>query len=1012
MLEVKNLSKIYKATVKNGVDTKALDNVSLTFPDKGMVFLLGKSGSGKSTLLNVCGGLDSPTSGEIIVKGKSSKSFSQSDFDSYRNTFIGFIFQEYNILNEFSVEDNIALALELQGKPKDKKVIAELLEQVDLSGFAKRKPNTLSGGQKQRIAIARALVKSPEIIMADEPTGALDSNTGKQVFDTLKKLSADKLVIVVSHDRDFAELYGDRIIELKDGQILSDVSKTEQQQTALSDSISALDGVLCIKQGATLKESDFEQIKRFLAETKSDVIIAKDAKDVSTFKKAAHITEDGAKEYFADTDESKLDIKQYTPADSKFIRSKLPLRHASKIGVSSLKNKPFRLILTILLCTVAFVLFGLLSTLTFYNSESMFKQTLSDSNREYVTLQKNYLATLQHYEHGELLNEYESFNSTNFSKEDIEKLKGTFGNDIFGAYGAQWQSINFNVRSGSSSYWNCSASAIAYVPESNSFRNKIMIGNYPENNGEICISTYIAESLINSKVTTPEGEVIDASSPADLVGKTVLFANEKYKIVGIFDCGQIDPKYETLKDGTNENYSLLNSFENYIADGLFRLVLVAEDDFEKISKNMGGNGSMESYDTRAFITKTFPNLKNENEDNVMHEEYPSGYYYNASNLASSSIMFFSSSKSSLSNHDALITQSEWVSLLYNVYSRRYQELDQSLVRPEYDPENFEKYEEEMKRIEEALNEYRKLEEKIQLLMIGSKQEIDPETGKILSTTPLTEDERSALIKELMAEFGDELLTVEITPADSSNLKVGDPTLYTVVGIVLDNESYSSAFISESEFNRLWKAQRDTLDYYSTSKTDYVAKNLTSYSTIYAPFSSTEVEKTYLWGLYSNEEYDENASRISISGRYISELQMMDEMVKSLSQVFLYVGLVFALFAILLFSNFISTSISQKKREIGILRAVGARGADVFKIFFSESFVIAFICSLISTAGTAVLCSVLNTTMAAEMGASIFVFGPFSIAIIIGTALITAILATFVPVWLAARKKPVESIRAL
>ena len=262
MLEVKNLSKIYKSTVKNGVDTKALDDVSLSFPDKGMVFLLGKSGSGKSTLLNVCGGLDAPTSGEIIVKGKSSKSFSQSDFDSYRNTFVGFIFQEYNILNEFSVEDNIALALELQGKPKDKKAIAALLDEVDLSGFAKRKPNTLSGGQKQRIAIARALVKSPEIIMADEPTGALDSSTGKQVFDTLKKLSRDKLVIVVSHDRDFAELYGDRIIELKDGKILSDISKTEQTQTAITDSISEIDGVLCIKQGASLSERDFSEIKK------------------------------------------------------------------------------------------------------------------------------------------------------------------------------------------------------------------------------------------------------------------------------------------------------------------------------------------------------------------------------------------------------------------------------------------------------------------------------------------------------------------------------------------------------------------------------------------------------------------------------------------------------------------------------------------------------------------------------------------------------------------------------
>ena len=144
MLEVIHLTKLYKT--KGGADVRALDDVSLRFPEKGMVFLLGRSGSGKSTLLNVCGGLDSPTSGEIVVKGRSSKDFTQSDFDSYRNTFVGFVFQEYNILDEFSVEDNIALALELQGKPKDKKTIEKLLADVDLSGYAKRKPNTLAGG--------------------------------------------------------------------------------------------------------------------------------------------------------------------------------------------------------------------------------------------------------------------------------------------------------------------------------------------------------------------------------------------------------------------------------------------------------------------------------------------------------------------------------------------------------------------------------------------------------------------------------------------------------------------------------------------------------------------------------------------------------------------------------------------------------------------------------------------------------------------------------------------------
>ena len=199
MLETRELVKIYKP--KKGVPVTALNKISLKFPEKGMVFLLGKSGSGKSTLLNVLGGLDKYDGGEIIIKGVSSKNFKQQHFDSYRNTYVGFIFQEYNVLDEFSVGANIALAIELQGRRASDSEINDILKQVDLEGFGARKPNELSGGQKQRVAIARALVKKPEIIMADEPTGALDSATGKQVFDTLKKLSAEKLVIVVSHDR-------------------------------------------------------------------------------------------------------------------------------------------------------------------------------------------------------------------------------------------------------------------------------------------------------------------------------------------------------------------------------------------------------------------------------------------------------------------------------------------------------------------------------------------------------------------------------------------------------------------------------------------------------------------------------------------------------------------------------------------------------------------------------------------------------------------------------------------
>ncbi len=160
MLSVKHIVKSYK--IKDGKEVKALDGVSIDFPERGMVFILGKSGSGKSTLLNVIGGLDIPDEGELIIKGKSSKDFSPADFDGYRNTYIGFVFQEYNILDEFNVGQNIALALQLQGKKYDKEAVEKILKQVELTGFETRNPQTLSGGQKQRVAIARALVKNPE----------------------------------------------------------------------------------------------------------------------------------------------------------------------------------------------------------------------------------------------------------------------------------------------------------------------------------------------------------------------------------------------------------------------------------------------------------------------------------------------------------------------------------------------------------------------------------------------------------------------------------------------------------------------------------------------------------------------------------------------------------------------------------------------------------------------------------------------------------------------------------
>ena len=235
MLELKHIAKTYKTT--KGVRTEALKDINLRFPQRGMVFVLGKSGSGKSTLLNIIGGLDQADTGEIIINGKSSADFKQSDYDSYRNTYVGFIFQEFNLMEEYTIEKNIAMALQLQQKEASSAQIEQLLERLGLSGYATRYPNELSGGQKQRVAIARALIKEPEILMADEPTGALDSATGKEIFDTLKELSREKLVIVVSHDRESAQAYADRTIEFKDGVVESDTAPDVDEQHEVFETI-------------------------------------------------------------------------------------------------------------------------------------------------------------------------------------------------------------------------------------------------------------------------------------------------------------------------------------------------------------------------------------------------------------------------------------------------------------------------------------------------------------------------------------------------------------------------------------------------------------------------------------------------------------------------------------------------------------------------------------------------------------------------------------------------------
>ena len=229
MLQIKNISKQYKTGELVQV---ALNNVSLNFRDNEFVSILGPSGSGKTTLLNIIGGLDHYDKGDLIINNISTKKYRDRDWDSYRNHTIGFVFQSYNLIPHQTVLSNVELALTISGvtRKERRKRALEVLDKVGLKEQAHKKPNQMSGGQMQRVAIARALVNDPKILLADEPTGALDSVTSVQVMELLKEVAKDRLVIMVTHNPDLAKNYSTRIVELKDGEIIEDTNPYKMEE--------------------------------------------------------------------------------------------------------------------------------------------------------------------------------------------------------------------------------------------------------------------------------------------------------------------------------------------------------------------------------------------------------------------------------------------------------------------------------------------------------------------------------------------------------------------------------------------------------------------------------------------------------------------------------------------------------------------------------------------------------------------------------------------------------------
>jgi len=982
MLEIKHVSKIYRS--KKASPVYALDDVSVSFPNTGMVFLLGKSGSGKSTMLNVIGGLDAFDRGEIIIKGKSSKSFREKDFDSYRNTYIGFIFQDYNILEDFSVEKNIALALELQGKDASRNSVDAILEQVDLKGYGKRKPNQLSGGQKQRVAIARALIKNPEIIMADEPSGALDSTTGRQVFETLKKLSASRLVIIVSHDRDFAETYADRIIELKDGKILNDSSKRKAPIEQISDAMIVSGSTIMVQPGHKVTANEKSFIDKTLANNEHGVVISVDKEVNQNFKKFAKMDENGNREYFNDTKDE--DVKLCDDKNFKLIRSRFKYWDSFKMGASGLKLKKVRLVFTILLAAFALMFFGVADTAgSFEASRSMHDSLVKAGSKSTAIIRRE----IEKHE------DYTDTQEVRSSDSDVARLRAKFpsysfvpvrdlGYDFGGRLNYHDTDKVASPGSYSYNYYQHSNTMYDFAEEYyQKFGFTLLGGRFPTNDEEVVITDYQLDNFkdlryVNNTPGATQGREITSASGIlhtdcacvninTCVHRRVVSIGghsgwTDLKIVGVIDTGFNFTAYDKLKNPSNDDRSLYMKFQEFsdvLNYGFHNALFLKEGYF---TRNTVG-------ETRTGIPGNFQFRMQGADSNDVQ------YMSKVSELAESGVVFFENGKSlsTLAANEVIVHHS----VLREAFTDTYTEIGIHNSGPSF-----------------SINMYHRF-------TWASIESGDYNT---------VEGFRDGLT-DILRAYKDSLRAFSLAEFDNRFGGIKDSTELIIAGVYCDALTKDDAFFatnpSHDDYNENW--------YWGTvfmSNSFVPSAELAKAMEPPPPYKLIQVSLTGHDMALIKYLIQYKDGEFILKNQFSFFFETFAPAVASIAKVFIYIGAGFAAFASLMMMSFITMTINHKKREIGILRAIGAKKFDVFKIFFNESLIMAFLNFLVSVALTITAIILLNNTIGGGLGMSVVLlsFGVRQVALLAGVSLLVAIVASALPVRRISKLKPIDAIQ--
>lgn len=975
MIILENIQKTYRS--KNKKQTIALKNVSLSLPDNGLVFILGKSGSGKTTLLNILGSLDSFDSGEMIVNGKSLKQLKQKEVDDYRKNYVGFVFQDFNLLDEFNVKDNIELALRLQGEKDNQDDISRLLKEMDLGNIESKFPQELSGGQKQRVAIARALIKKPKMILADEPCGSLDEETGENIIQILKRESKDKLVVVVSHNNSLAEKYADRIIKMREGIILEE--KVNQR-----------------------------------------------------INQEPHLNPNSEKE------ETNNSLK----------KSKLPWNFSLKMGFHYLSTRKIRLAFTILFSFLSLSLFSVSEVIANYSpANSIYHSLTSRKNRHFSVS----------YEAKHDNDDY--FTTQRISEETKEHFERTYGVLSDGtctfssSLGSSFESypISLPEINESPNLLNVSENRMTQLGFS------LLCGKLPEKTDEIALTDYhfyIFQNIGFKDFTNHAcPNVISGSllqSPSDLLGKTICFSGNYCTISGFLNTNTISNYHEYL----DKLFSFSKEeVKNYIKDNSL------EYDFFKneISYNYPSN----IYCSSSFESKLkggygfHPIKSNLSPMNNGNEPHSYGFDRFATDAVQESTVEFLGDYQNIADSSQIIVSSSLKSTILEVDdTKTLEENDQTASFIEFvlkdgywekvetnctfsSPSDFFNRGKKTHIFHYLLNHLpnNSVFEKYCLDYYHSGALRDPSslltnemkafayfsflTNEYDYRQFISNEMKDFIFKKafdegIMNPFGTE--TKEylddlfenyvygkykkdknyVIHCEYQNIKTYTDKKtfdFTVIGFFDDpfGENAKKALVSKEIFDQL----TDPINFgYSNLLCDLDGKEIKMYDLLKDSFNQKTNERFYL--------------KNPVSGKVVT----FHRQLSFLSSTFSYVGLILGILSVLLFCYFILGTIYSSTKEIGILRSLGTRKMEIFRIFLTESLFVAFLDFILATILCVVSVHFLNLFAIEKIGlaVSVYFFDWLSAFILLGLSFISALISSSVPFLSFLGKKPISIIK--